>query len=89
MYTIGRRVGQTGRLDHDAAKRRNLAALAPAQEVAQLVGEVAAQRAADAPRTQEHRALVDTPQQVMVDADLAQLVDDDGRLAHVRMAEQP
>ena len=53
-----RRVGQTGGLDHHAAKRRNLAALAPAQEIPQLVGQVAAQRAADAARTEEHRPLV-------------------------------
>src|SRR5437660_575553 len=42
------RVGHAGGLDDHAPELRDLAALAPAEEVAQLVGEVAAQRAADA-----------------------------------------
>ena len=83
-----RRVGEPGRLDDDASERGDLAALAPAEQVAQLVGEVAAQRAADAAALQQHRALVDPPQQVMVDADLADLVHDHRRLAHRGMAEQ-
>ena len=84
-----RRIGEPGRLHHDPAKGRDLAALAPAQEIAQLVGQVAAQRAADAAGAEKHRTLVDAAQDVVIDGDLAELVDDDGRLAHVRMAEQP
>ena len=43
-----RGIGDTGGLDDHAAKRRDLPPLAPAQEIAQLVGEVAAQGAAHA-----------------------------------------
>ena len=83
------RIGEPGRLDHDPAEGRDLAALAPAQEITQLVGQVAAQRAADAARTEKHRPLVDAAQDVVIDGDLPQLVDDDRRLPHVAVAEQP
>ena len=48
-----RRVGEPGRLDDDAAEVRDLAAGPAAVEVAQLVGEVAAQRAAEAARGEQ------------------------------------
>ena len=83
-----RRVGQARSLDDDAAERRDLPPRPPAVQVAELVREVAAQRAADAARVEQHRPLVDPPEQMVVDPDLAQLVDDHGRLAHVRMRQQ-
>ena len=82
------RLGKAGRLDRDAAEARDLAGVHPVDQVAQLVGEVAAQRAAEAAGIEQHGALVHAGQQVMVDADLAQLVDDHGRLAHVGVREQ-
>ena len=88
MYDDRCRVGDTRRLDDDAPERRDLGAFAPAEEVAQLVGQVAAQRAADAAVAEHDGALVDPPQQVVVDRDLAELVDDHRRLAHVRVREQ-
>ena len=67
-------VGKARRLDDDAAKARDLASRRAAEQVAQLVREVAAQRAADAAAGKQHRALVDPPQQMVVDADVAELV---------------
>ena len=83
-----RRVGQPGRLDHDPAERRELAARAAGEQVAQLVLEVAAQRAADAAAAEDDRALVDLAHEVMVDRDLAELVDEHRRLSHRGMREQ-
>src|SRR5439155_1030633 len=59
------------------------------KKVAQLVGEVAAHRAADAAVAEHDRPLVHLPQEVVVDRNLAELVDDHRRLAHIRVGEQP
>jgi hypothetical protein len=83
-----RRVREPGRLDDDAPERRNLAGVAAGDQVAQLVGEIAAERAADTAARQQDGALVDAPQQVVVDPDLAELVHDHSGLAQVRMREE-
>ena len=83
-----RRVREPGRLDDDATEGRDLARVAAGDQVAQLVGEVAAERAAQAAARQQHGALVDPAQQVVVDPDLAELVHDHCRLAHVRVRQE-
>ncbi len=60
-----------------------------AQQVLQRVDEVAAHRAAQAAALQQHHVVVDMLDQQMVEADLAELVDDDGGLGERRVLEQP
>ncbi len=83
-----RRVGHPGRLDDDATERRYLVRVPPVEEVTQLVGEVAPQDAADAAAREQHRSLVHPPQEVVVDADLTELVHDHGRLSDPGVIEQ-
>ena len=83
-----RRVGDSGRLDDDAPEGGDLARVRAVEQVAQLVGQVAAQRAADAAAREQHRPLVDAAQEVMVEADLAELVDDHRRLGELGPAQQ-
>ena len=83
-----RGIREAGRLDRDALVARDLPARAPCLEVAQLVGQVGADGAADAARCQHDGALVDAREQVMVERDLAELVHEHGGLAHLRVAQQ-
>ena len=74
------RVGEPGGFDHDPAKPPDFAGIAALEEAAQGAREVLAHRAAQAsPRQFQHTAL-DEIDEVMVDRDLAELVDDDSRI---------
>ncbi len=82
------RVGDPRRLDDDTPKGRDLACIRAVEQVAQLVGQIAAQRAAHAAAGEQHGALVDAAQEVMVEPDLAQLVDDHRGLRELGAAQQ-
>jgi hypothetical protein len=74
------RVGEPGRFDDDPTKLPDFAGFAAVEEAAQGAREVLAHRAAQAsPRQLQHTAL-DEIDEVMVDRDLAELVDDDGSI---------
>ena len=87
-----RRVGETGGFDDDAAKPPDLAGVAPLDEAAQRPRQVLAHGAAQATARQFEHLALDEIDQVMVDRDLADLVDDDGgvgkRRASQRAAQQ-
>ena len=87
--TIGAGIREPGRLDDDAGERRHLPDGTAVDQVAQLVRQVAPQRAAEAAGGEEHRALVDAAQDRVVDADLAELVHDHGGLAERGVLEEP
>ncbi|MCY1241412.1 hypothetical protein D9M72_543090 [compost metagenome] len=71
------RVGKSGAFDDDAAERRDQPALPLRVQILDRIGKLAAHRAAETARLQEHHGVVDALDQVMVEADLAELVDED------------
>ncbi len=73
----GRGIGQAGGLDQYAVIA-DLTGLAPALQVEQRRDEIAAHSAAQAARGQGEQCLVAAGDQFVVQADLAELVDDDG-----------
>ena len=75
-------------LHHDPAERRHLATTNHRQKVRQSGYEIVAHRAAQAARRQQHRVLGNLAHQQMVEPDLAELVDDHGRVGKIRLAEQ-
>ena len=82
---IGSRIGETGRLQQNPAKRRDFALVAAHQKPSERRLQVAAQRAADT--AVRHLALDRLDQQV-VDADLAPFVNDYRAVGHVGVAEK-
>ncbi len=83
-----RRIGEPGGLDHDAGKRRHVALDPLDEQLAQRAGEIVADGAAKTARVEQHRVLVDLLDQVMVESDLAELVDQDRRFRHLGMFQQ-
>ena len=73
-----RRVGEAGRLDDNPAKLADLAGVAPLDQAAQSARQVLAYRAAQAAAGQLEHVTFDKVDQMMIDRDLADLVDDDG-----------
>jgi len=84
-----RRVGEPGRLDDDAAERRQLAARAPVKEIGQRLAQRVEQRAAEAPRLEQQHVVAPAGHQQMVEPDLAELVDDDDAVRHRLVPQQP
>ena len=83
-----RRVGQAGGLDHHPGERRDVALDALDEQLAQGAGEVVADGAAKAACVEQHRILVDPLDQMVVEPDLAELVDQYGRIRHLGMFQQ-
>ena len=79
-----RRIGEPGGLDDDGVELA-LAAHQPVDDADQ----VAAHRAADAAVVHVEHFLVGAHHEVVVDADLAELVDDDGVFLAVLLAQNP
>ncbi len=79
-------VGQAGRLDDDGVEGGLAGALALHQAV-DHADQVAAHRAADAAVVHLEHVLVGADHQVVVDADLAELIDDDGVALAVVLGE--
>ena len=68
------------------AERRHRAARALRVEVGQRLHEIAAHRAAEAAGVEQHHVLRRRGDEQVVDADLAELVDDDRAVARARAA---
>ena len=73
-----RRVGETRRLDDDPAETPDLAGIAAIKKAAQRLRQVFADGAAQTTARQLDHAALDEIDEVMIDRDLADLVDDDG-----------
>ena len=80
-----RRIGEAGGLQDHAAEAWRGRCRDRAAGV-QRVDQIAAQRAAQAAALQQHHVVVDRLDQQMVEADLAELVDDDGGVGERRVA---
>ena len=82
-----RRIGEAGGFQQHAAE-----AAAPVVEIAQQrlqrVDQIAAHGAAQAARLQQHHVVADIFHQQVVEADLAEFVDDDGGVGERRLFEQ-
>jgi hypothetical protein len=84
----GGRVGQPCRFDDDAPEWRYPAVVAPAQQILEGGDEVAADRAAEAARREQDHALVHRFDEEVIEADLAELVDDHDRVGEGGVAEE-
>ena len=83
------RIGEAGAFDHQPPERRHQPAFAPRMQVPDRRRQLAADGAADAARLQQHHRLVDALEQMMVEPDLAELVDQHGGVGQRRIAQQP
>ena len=77
-----RRVGEAGGLDRDAREERDLTLDPIDKEVGQGVDDVIAHGAAQAAAVEQHHILARTLDEQMVEANLAEFVDDDRRRRH-------
>ncbi len=82
------RIRQPAGLDHDAAEMRNDAALAVDHHAVQRHLQVGAEIAAQAAVAEQHGLLAAVAQQRIVDAGLAELVDQDGGAAALRRLQK-
>ena len=80
VETIGARIGEARGFDGEAIEAGDHAALALRMQLADGVGEIAADGAADATALQDHGFPIDDVQEKVIEADLAELVDQDGRI---------
>src|SRR5690606_6105847 len=81
-------ISQAGGFDQNPVETRYLFPETFGIEITQRAHEIAADRAADAPRVEHHRVLIQPPNQQMVETDLPELVDENSRVAQRRMLEQ-
>jgi hypothetical protein len=84
----GRGVGQAGGFDHDALERRHLFTHAPGVQVIQLLRKIAAQRAAQAATVKEHNGLAGRIEQLMIERNLAELVDQNRGVGQCSLPQQ-
>ena len=84
----GCRIGESRGFDDDAVEALDLAAPAPRQKIVDRVDEIAADGAAQAARRHLDDILVGAFDQQMIDADIAELVDDHGGIAEKRILQQ-
>ena len=78
QHRIG--IGEARGLDHHPLEAGDPALGAQGMEVEQRVGDFAPDRAAQAPRFEQDHRIIDTIEEMMVEADLAELVDQHGRV---------
>ena len=83
------RIGQAGGLDHDALERGNLPRLHAVDQVGQRVDQFAAHRAAQAAIGKLDQPVHRLLDKQMVDADLAEFVDDDRGALHAWRLQEP
>ena len=81
-------IGEAGRLQHDPLERLDPAVVEALQQVFERVHQIAADRAAHAARTHQHHVAVDLLDEKMVEADLAEFIDEDERIGERRRGEQ-
>ena len=84
----GKRIGQARALDDQPAEARHLPTLALAMQVLDRRRQLAADGAAQAARLQQHHGVVDALQQMMIEPDLAELVDQHGGVGQRRIGQQ-
>jgi hypothetical protein len=82
-------VREPRRLDHHAGERGQRPAGAPPVEIVERAHEVAAHRTAQAAVGKQDDGVVAGGDEVVVEADLPELVDDHGRVRHAGLREQP
>src|SRR5215218_3501621 len=82
-------IRQAGRLDDDAIQPRYLALLVHVEESQEGSDEILPGGAAYAAAREQNRALVDPAQEVVVQTNLAELVDENGSVGHRRLREHP
>ena len=82
------RVGEAGGFDRDPAKPPDLAGSAPFEEAAQSARQVFADGAAQTAARQFEHAALDKVDEVMIDCDLADLIDDDSGIGERRRGER-
>ena len=82
-----RRIGETGGFDRDAGEIWDFALDPVDKQVGQGVDDVAAHGAAQTPAVEQDDILVRPLDQQVVEADLAELVDDDRRGGHVGLLQ--
>jgi len=82
------RIGKAAGLDGDALEGGHRARIAPAQQVLERQRQVTAHGAAQTSRLQLNEALLARLDQIVVEADLSELVDDHGRTREIRVAQQ-
>ena len=83
-----RRVRESARFDHDAIKPRAPPLVAPPQQILQCLRQVGADFAAQAASGERNDAILARFDQLMIDSDLAELVDDDGGAREFRLTQQ-
>jgi hypothetical protein len=81
-------IGEPAGLDHHAGERRDAAGVAAPQKIAERRREVVADLAAQAPGLQRDETVLARFDQIVVDADVAEFVDDDGGPRKFRLAQQ-
>ena len=82
-----RGLGEAGRLEHDPVERRQRALVAPIENVAERLDEIAAQRATDAAAADQDGVARQALVEQMIEPDLAPFVDDDERTGKFRERE--
>ena len=82
------RIGKPGSLDQHTREGRNLPPQPLHEQVAQAAREVATDTAAEAARIEQDDVVVDLVDQVVVDADLAEFIDQHGSIRHRRLLQQ-
>ena len=83
-----RRIGKSAGLDDDAIERRAAALIPPPQQVLKGLRQVGADFAAQATGLQFDEAVFARFDELVVEPDLAELVDDDGGAREFRLAQQ-
>ena len=81
------RIGKAGGLDDDAPERRDLAGIEPKRKPRQGDDQITEHGAAEAAIGEQNGLVFRRLDQQMIEADLAEFVDDDQRALHVRRAE--
>ena len=84
----GKRIGETGGLDHDPGERRKRSGHALEIQLPHAVHQLALHRAADAAGLEQHDVVVQLLHHEVIEPDLAELVDQHRRLLHPGMGEE-
>jgi hypothetical protein len=82
------RIGKPRRLDDEAVELRHRSPFAAIVEIANGLAEIAPDGAAQTAALQDHHALVDPLKEMVIEADLAELVDEHRRIAEFRRGQQ-
>ena len=84
-----RRIGEAGGLKHHATDRRDLAPHRLLVQLGQRLHQITADGAADATRREQNSVFVSLLDQRVIEANLAEFVDDHRRAGHAGIVQQP